>query len=385
MDFDIQYELERPLPVLSVSLDRIAVKTQKYYEGAFSVKNAGGGVLKGHIASFVDELKFSAEEFENAAEIKFFVDVSRIPANETVKSSFAVISNGGEKKIDVLIKREPPILTTKFDVKISNLMEFYDFARQSPGEARFLFASSDFLNWLRDLEYKDMDAVSFFLSDHNKERAMDNFFLANDLKKPVKIRFASRKMSVRVSAGGEEVLPLSVKIIKEGSGYFKSSITVENGSPWLFLDSKIISSTDFVNSDYKDIDFYINSKYIKDNVSRDAISVEGISFVVEVLRDKLFSVYLDKRTFEPNDSGNLVIENNSGKDIVIEIFEQDDFIKFEGKKYIVGKSAVIPLYVKVSKGFFKKRAVFSSSIKINAYLDYKVITEEIPIFIGSII
>jgi hypothetical protein len=297
----------------------------------------------------------------------------------------AVSTPGGEKKIDGNRNREPPIVTTKFDENISNLAEFYDFARQSPAEARFLFASSDFPNWLRDMGYKDMDALEFFLSDHNKERAMDNFFLANDLKNPVKLRFAGRKMAVRVSAGGGEVLPRTVKIIKEGTGYFKSAVTVQNASPWLFLDTKTISSADFANVDYKEIDFYINSKYVKDNVSRDAIEVEGISFVVEVLREKAFSVYADKRTFDGNDTGNLIIENNSGKDIVIEIFEQDESVKFEGKKYVVGKSAIIPFYIKTAKGPFKKRGAISTSIKINAYLDYKVVSEEIPILIGKII
>jgi len=390
---NILKELEYPIPEISVSTKKIVLQTHKSVQDKFVISNAGGNILKGEIISDIEHITFSPLKFEgNKVVVKYKVSVEALKPHEIYKSNFVIVSNGGEVRIDVLIKVTMPILVTKLDVKISSLEDFYKFTIDSPVEARFVFTSQDFLEWLKEINFKNLDSYLFFLEDHNKERGLDNFLLANGLKEPAKLLLERKKLSIRIEPFSREITTHTVRVLKEGTGYFKTTLNVKRMSPWLHVETKSISSTDFINRDFKDIDFYVNAKYVDQKIVSDSIVIDdyGENFIVEVIKNDMLNIYLSKKNYDWNEMGKLIIENNCEKDIVVELFENDDFIRFEGQKYFVGKNAVIPFMIKMSafktaSTFFKKQPIVQSSILVKAYLDTGIVTKRLPFSIGTLI
>lgn len=390
---DLVKDLELPSPILKTSIEDIRVKTARNFEGKFIITNIGSNFLEGDIISSYEKLTFSHSSFRgNKVVITYKVDIVGIKPEDILKTDFLIISNGGEKKLDVVVKVVASNLPNRFDVKIRSLEEFYSYAKENPSDAKVLFLSKDFFNWLTDIGYDKHELYEYFASDYNVDRGLDNFFIANNLKKEANIEIPNNRFSLRIEPNEKDITVHNVKVYLTGEGYIKSSIRVKNLSSWLHLETKDISILDFNNKDYKEIEFLINASFVKNKYVLDEIVFDDLdrSIFVEVIRKDPLKIYLSKTHFGLNDKGELIVENLSGKDIVIELFERDDFVRFEGKKYFVARHAIIPFEIKMSafktaSSFFRKQPLIKSGVMVKAYLDDDIVRKNLDITIGTLI
>ncbi|MDR2940630.1 MAG: DUF5717 family protein [Clostridiales bacterium] len=391
---DVYEELEYPSPILKVDKESIEIEAYKHYESSFNIQNIGGSVLKGKLISDNPAIRFENDYFEgNKHEARFYVDLKNLNGLEELNCKIIISSNGGEFIINVAVKPILPFLTTKADFKISNLNELYEFYKKYPVEARFLFSSRDFMYWLNEINYSDMALYEHFIKDPSKERGLDNFFRANNIGNGVFLYFENDKFVLKINPYSKELMPHSIRVNKKGFGYIKTNIKLADNSNWLSLETKDISSSDFESKDFADINFYINPKYIKSDFVKDVILLEGYDKAakIEVYKKPLINLYLSKTSFEAEDSGFLIVESNYFKDITLEIAASSNFIKFEGKRYLIGAvHTELKFDIKTSalvnaQMSFRRQPVLHSSFIVKAYFEDSVITRELKFNIGNIV
>ncbi len=390
---DIYEELEYTLPVLKVNTDNIKIEAYKYFESSFNVQNIGGSLLKGELISDCPEISFDSLFFEgNKCEIKYFADLKSLKPLEEKKARIIVISNGGQAIINVSIKTIPPFLSTKTDMKISDLNELYEYYKYFPTEARFLFSSRDFMFWLKEIDYKNMELYEHFIKDPNKERGLDSFFRANGIGNRVFLEFTQDKYILKLKEYDKDVSSHTVVVNKKGFGYIKTNLKTVNNSNWINLETRDISSLDFESKDYANVNFFINAKNIKSDFVSDSILLEDYKkeLKIEIYKKAVINVKLSKQSFEYEDMGFLIVENNYFKDITLEVVTENNFVKFEGKTYLVGNRAEIKFDIKVSafagaQAALKRQPVLRTSLIVRAFLEDRVVIREIKFSIGNII
>lgn len=389
---DLIKELEYPLPVLNVSIDKIELHSSKSFEGTFEITNKGGQILFGNILSNSKAITFSPEEFKgNFITVKYNVDLSIYSVSDVLVSSAIIMSNGGQENINIKVTMVPHSLFTKDGVQINNLKEFYIYATKKPIDARVMFASQDFMVWLFSIGFEKMEIYDYFVNDSNKERGLDNFLIVNKLKQKTSIKCLENRLDYRIEPFSDVIIEGVSKVEKSDIGYVKTNILVKNSSTWLKLLTKSLSYTDFLESNVKEIKFNIDTNLIKKDVVSDKIILEQYNeeITINVYKKHLVNVKLSKNKFSFDDSGILNIENNSGKDILVEIIPKDAFIKFEGKKYFISKLTEIPFKIKftglqLAQITLKKLLTISTQVVVKATVNDKVIINKININLGDL-
>lgn len=384
---------EYPLPSISVEIDKLVLSICNYTEGCFYIKNIGGGVLKGWITSNTGCVKFSPEKFEaNSIHIKYSADVSMFSSGALVQSNIVISSNGGEKIIPIIINVTQQALEISDGSQISSLNDFLTFARREPVEARRMLGSNNFFMWLNTIGYEHMDMFEHIISDSNKERALDNFFVLSGLKKRAGINSEKNSYKLKINDCSIEPVAASCKISKIGWGYIDYPVMVKNSAPWLKLKTEKISSKQFEKSQNSLLEYEIDPKKITGSYEEDYICIaaeKAISIKIGVFRVSAVKVKLNKEVFNTFDSGNIIIENNSGKNLLFNIIPSDGFIKFDAQTYIISKKQTITFNIKLSaltktqmdfvkKPFVRGKIKISTVINDKPYIFIKNITVTLP-------
>ncbi|MDR0957689.1 MAG: hypothetical protein LBM16_00540, partial [Clostridiales bacterium] len=113
----------------------------------------------------------------------------------------------------------------------------------------------------------------------------------------------------------------------------------------------------------------------------------GKSFLYSVTAHKIdsYSAELNKTSFNFNDSGYIYIKNFSGEEIVVEVYADSPYLKFEGVRYRVRERAQIPFSVKVGRlslalsgDPFNKQTAIHGNITISTEGRHTALGEIIP-------
>ncbi|MCL2455930.1 MAG: DUF5717 family protein [Defluviitaleaceae bacterium] len=287
---------EFPLPKLSVDIESLEIETKSLHNGNFSVKNVGGGVLKGKIISRCAGLFFEPDEFEGATKINFSFNAATagLGIGEAIRSKFFVTSNGGEKEIPVSAKLIKMSLTAPDGQIIANIRDFFEYSKKNPSQARRLFIDSEFYMLLLATGYEFMEVYESLHKDANRERATDNFFVLSGLKKQteMEIFFPSNETSEsenrdetaefsdfsnqpppKNETANEKILEFvqmpgdsrkiygEFKIKKSDGGYVDAPLIFD--APWLKLSSGKLSSADFDEENIATVDFTIDPRAVR--------------------------------------------------------------------------------------------------------------------------
>lgn len=370
---DIVELFESPLPVLSTDTDKIAVETAGNYEGSFVIKNTGGGDLKGRILSSSSVIKFTPDNFDSKKTTVFFtLDISIYKPGDIIKTSAVIISNGGEKIIPVVIKALPFCIETKENVKITSLKDFYRYAKKYPVSARQVFMTQDFSAWLTGILYPHMDSYEKLSRDPIKERALDNFFILNKLKKQSYLMPVEKSVSITVNPYKDNIVGASITVQRSAWGYIDAPIAKEGGAKWLTLDKEKLTSLDFDENNTASVGYRIETRSLTEKTASEKLIVDKNSYVkIYVKKCPPISITLSKETFLPNDKGYLSITNNTGKDILIDVSATEPFLRFEGARYFIGGFAKIPFDIKITslqsaQFMFKRRPSVTAAILISS-------------------
>lgn len=399
MDFKEQFE--GPLPIINKDTKKIYIETSNSCEGSIIIKNSGGGTIAGRIMSNSRFISFEPEEFNgNNSKIMFYINLNtygskyanevkiapNINSEEILKSTAVIMSNGGEHKIEFTIKVVPCSIETEEKISISSLKDFYGYFRKYPSKAEALFYKREFMSWLKAIGYENMDLYEKFLLDTNKERALDNFLIANKLKHRASVDFENRLISVIVPAFNDDIYTGLIKLKKTGSGYIEEEI--KNISPWFSLGKKTVLSSDFDNEGTAYINYSIDPLKFSRKVNFDKVFLSDKVLEVKAVKLSFIDAQLERTYLSFKDSSNILIINNANEKLTVDITPKDSFIKLEGKRYYINETALIPFTIDIPKLLqaqlsLKKQPTLESSLYIESVYKKRQFSKLLKLTIGG--
>ena len=387
---------ESPLPVLSVSVDSLRVETKDKHTGQFTIKNIGGGLLSGRVMSRLPGLGFDAENFSgNNQSINFSWDASRagIKTGQSLEGSIIVSSNGGEKIIPINLKYTRMSILSTGGTMIANIVDFYEYSLVNSDGARRMFTDSEFYMLLLATGYPYLEVYENLHKDANRERAMENFFVLSGLKEETKVFAKQRKLEF--SSIGNEPLKGRMEVCKTDAGYAAAEITKSHNSDWLNLSTGRLSTFDFNEQFVATVGFTIDPSKAMSSFVREEIIIghepkNDRSNVVEIIfrRPIPIKTSLSRETFRFEDTGQLIVHNNTGQTITVEPFCQENYIRFGAKRFVVAEYEEIPFDVKLTaflgaQVYFRKIAYFRAAIEVKISLPGVTHKKILPIVVGG--
>lgn len=343
---------EYPLPSIKTDIEKIVINTSGLSEGFINIKNTGGGTLSGEIFSNSESISFQEKEFlGNNVNIRYEIDTSSFSPGDRIISKIIIISTGGEKNIPVVINIMPKPFVTDDKTEIFSIKEFYSYAKINTIDARRILGSDDFMLWLKLSGFEHMSVLEEIVSDSNKERALDNFFVLSGIKKKSSIVLEKSVFEYKIKNNQSNVIKEAVNIKKSGIGYINAPVYKKFNKPWLRVFCDRLVSKDFDNNLNAVIYFEIDSNLVKNDIDSDEIIIEAdekISVKVRVLKLAPIRVWIERHYYNFDDNGKVFIENYSGQNLVFEIKSNESFIRFDGEKYFVNEKAAIPFRIKLA-------------------------------------
>ena len=340
--------LEYPAPKIALSADKIDAHGAELVEGSFEVFNIGEGQLEGRIDAAADFLSFPVDTFVgNKVNIDYSLNLEGLSGEHKVKA--VITSNGGEKIVTFDVKVNPAAIV-RGDAKIATLEHFMDYLRKNPVDGRRMFGQKDFMIWLFNMGYPSMDIYERFAADPNKERAVDNFLIFNGLKNKAGIVAEQTDIAVNISHG-ESVVTGGMRLRKTTWGFAEADLNVRQGVDWLKVTKSHITSSDFDESNMAEVDYIVMTDEIKRrdmaivDVATSGGTVASIRFQCNI--SGAFEARLDREAYYFEDRGKLLLHNNTGRDLMIDIY-CENFVKFEAQRYFIGKYAEIDFQIKFS-------------------------------------
>ncbi|MCL2840543.1 MAG: DUF5717 family protein [Defluviitaleaceae bacterium] len=389
---------ESPLPVLSVDIDALSLETKDSISGTFRIKNTGGGVLKGQIFSRCTGLVFEPAEWEgNTQTIKYTWNASAagIGIGQTLDALYYISSNGGEKEIPVSAKLTKMSITTAEGYTVANIQDFYAYALKHPAQARRMFTDSEFYMLLLATGYPYMEVYESLHKDANRERAMDNFFVLSGLKHRTNLEIQSHQLEFSQKPEVRDMLYGNFLVQKNDGGYVEAPILIKDEAPWLTLSSGKLAASDFNETHAATINFSIDPTQIRKSYAREQVVIgtdaaEDGSNVLEIVYRRVppLIVRLNRAAYRYEDKGVIEVINNTGKNMQIETFCPESYIRFTARSFVVGAVGEIPFDVKLSafmsaQLFFRKLPYMKTSIEIKAKIPAQEFKKNLPIIVGE--
>ena len=386
---------EYPLPVVDVGLEKIYIETSGNYEGSFFIKNSGGSELEGRIMSNFRSLKFYPERFKgNNVEIIYRLNNDTCKKGDAINTSVLIKSNGGEAVVPVEVRISAPAIITKNGEKLFSLKDFMFYVKKDPVEARRMFSRKESIEWLMNIDYESMDMYEFFNKDANKARGIDNFLVFSGMKNRAEVVLLEDNIKIKIKPVKSDaltgVLPLKLK----GWGFLDVKLELDGGEdiPWIKLMTHNISETDFDENGFYEASFIIYPNLIKNKAvgcRLRLIDKEEKFANINVYRERELNTRIDANSYMEEDEGKIILENNTLKDLMIEVYPKDNFLKFEGKRYLISNYAEIPFSIKLSamqsaQHSLKKQPFIETGAVLRTVSDVKRIEKDIRIYVGNL-
>ena len=388
--FDVVGLYEYPLPVLSTDIDRIEAESSDNISGSLIVRNKGGGSLAGKILSNSKAIHFSPENFSGKnVEVQYYLDLSFYKPGDELRTSAVIMSNGGEKTIPVIVKVIPARIETKEGGVITSVSDFAVYSNKNPISARHLFLSNEFANWLLAIHYPHMDSYEELLKDPNKERALDNFLIISGLKEKSRVVSQVKRLVAIANPYDKNPFVGDIRLERIGWGYIDCPVRLKNDSKWIKMGKDRLTDRDFDINGRMSLSFYISTAFLTASVCCEKIMIDDETVTIYAKAPPPLSVTVSRESFTFEDSGLIYVQNNTGKDITIEVSPEDTFLKFEGKRYLVGRYAEIPFDIKLSalqsaQFRFMKQPVIPTGLYVRAGDGYINFQKRLTFAIGQI-
>ena len=345
--------LEQPAPKIALSVSHFDLEGSGIIEGLFDVSNIGEGRLGGTIASASDILTFSPVNFKGSkTQISYQIDASNLSDLSQHRLTAVITSNGGEKQLVFDVRVNPPALTTKDGTNIATLEHFAQYARRQPIEARQVFTQKEFMILLFNTGYHSMNIYEAFAADPNKERGVDNFLVFNGLKPKSTLVFTPDESDITVSAGPlETAVTGGFRIRRSTWGYLETQITISPETKWLQLSKTKLTAADFDENNTAEIDYMIMTRHLPQHRGNTATITFGddtaSAVTIRCNMAQPFEARLDRDAYNFEDKGVLHLVNNTGRDLMVDIF-CEGYVKFAAKRYYISSAADIDFDIKFS-------------------------------------
>jgi len=355
-----------PAPKIVLSESKISLKGAGLLYGNFEIYNSAEGELVGSITPMVEFISFSPNTFSgNRIQVEYTVDLTGL--NGDIQTAAVITSNGGEAVLDFYITANRGDVLERDGHVMADLADFAEYARLQPVEARKLFGRHDFVLWLMNLGYSSMDMYENFANDANKERALDNFLVFNGSKSKAVVLPAQRDLTHQIGMW-EDVVTGSLKLKKTTWGYADGELEVAKGADWLKLSKTKLVGSDFDGQNMAEVHYMVLADKVAGRDMGQVLLNGEHKINIWLSPAAAFDARLDKQSFFFEDTGKLLLTNNTGRDIFIEI-ACEDFVRFDSKRYPVGQRLEIEFSLKygsfrASTLSFKKQLYAETSIQV---------------------
>ena len=382
-------QFDGPLPLINKDTKKIYIETSGSHSGRLTIKNDGGAVLSGSIMSNSSALSFEPEDFSgNNNEISFYIDTSLYAIGDILRTNAVILSNGGEHSIDFTIKIIPYAIETKEGVKIAAIDDFFEYTDAYPDSAKTLFISHEFMIWLRSSGYDYMELFEKLAEGTGKEKALENFMIFNGYKQKADVSVENSSINVKILPFSKEVYAGNITLSKNGAGFVDLSISVKNSSPWLKLEKEKIKEQDFDESMLAYLSFFIDPAKMEKDVCIDKIIAGSCEIIVTAMKMNYIEAEPESEYMGIKADSYILIKNNSGSRLTVDILPKDSFLKFESTRFYIKESAKIPFSVELSaiqsaQISLLKQPEIKTHIIIDTVFNKKAYTKKLGLTIGA--
>ena len=156
-----------------------------------------------------------------------------------------------------------------------------------------------------------------------------------------------------------------------------------------------LSTFDFNEQFEAIVNFTIDPSKVPSSFAREEVIIgseptTGKSNIVEIIfsRPIPINTRLNRETFRFEDTGLLIVHNNTGQTITVEPFCQENYLRFGAKRYVVAGYEEIPFDVKLTaflgaQIYFRKIAYLRASIEVKISLPGLIHKKILPLIVGG--
>ena len=379
---EVRQVLEYPLPALKIGVEELVIEARgdKKQSAVFDVKNSGGGTLEGRIVSTETCLAFEPDRWSgNRKEItcSFTSDtVEGWKPGDVCEFDALILSNGGEIRLPITVRFAKMAITTKEGTSIANLNDFCAYAEDFPEEALLLFADDKFLALLEAIDFPYIDAYSLLAMEENRFRALDNFFILAGLKK--RTTLIVQNPEIEHSTLSNSLIKGEFELQKSDSGYVEIELSTVTGAAWLSLelDGFVVKYT---------IDpLLIEGRYARERV----IISEEVYVDIIFKRPMPLVLRLSREGYKFQDEGEVILENQTGEPMAIEIICKEPFVRFYEREYTVEDRLSVPFVIKLSplqsaQMLFRKVPALVAEIEIRGKYKSEIVGKVLTLTAGE--
>ncbi|NMA83761.1 MAG: hypothetical protein GX962_07860 [Epulopiscium sp.] len=388
---------EEPLPIIKLSTLEINLSLTPHtiYTGALTITNQGGGELRGQIFCPDPYIQCNTTTWEQNKQVCIYrVDTMGMEIGKTYKTSFTILSNGGEVFLPILITIEA--LEERAEDRFigwTSIEEFAQLAKTDWEESVTKFNSEEFLNWLHQVQHQSFISLyQYVKKSFSPETAIEAFLVGSGVKKPSQLALAASKTNIRLIPGQTKDVDYVVEVQQEEWGFVQAKVytTVD----WIQLWKESLTNKDFDQQGRAYIPFRIIPTTVGKKYETGVLIIETqyqtLVYEVNVVKRKELEYRLSQKSFEKEDKGELIITNYTGEDLMIHIRPSVSWVRFEAKKYLIAKQARIPFSVRftswdkwMSQMFSSNRLFQQVTITVQTQIHKKRVQEIIPLIVGT--
>ncbi len=392
---EILEQFEYALPRVASDTEKLVIESYMDFDGRIRLTNAGGGTLRGTITANSPLIRFEPAKFHgNDITVNFTYLLDTDHRTEVIQTEALVTSNGGELRIPIIIRIATPLITDDGE-RLAALKDFCNYVKRKPNPARQLFMRPSFVEWLMNLNFEpaELDFYEKLCEDVNRERAVDNFLIMQKQKARCHLRLLKTDVYVDIRAFEKNIITGEIAFERVGWGFLEAKLLIPKSCKWVMLSDYEINGASFDDSGICRINYFIDTAKLPANYAEQAVIITGesqrdLEFQIIAHVMKPVDAQLSKVCYLMEDSGELIITNNSARDLLIELESSETFVKLSNTRFYLAKSARIPFDVRMSmlqsaQLMLTKQPTIKTTITLT-YQAGKRYIERIPIYIGDL-
>ncbi|MBQ3061731.1 MAG: hypothetical protein IJD02_04740 [Lachnospiraceae bacterium] len=245
-------------------------------KGSILLSSSGGTVVKALVYSDREELKFEKESYIGIKnEIKYSINCQEAIPGEVIDGKLIIVSSLGEIELPYSFKIEKQALETE-GVKLKDLYEFTEYARNNFYQASRLFAGEEFERafLVKDARFKVL--YDSLIKGEDKCVALEEFLVGAHKKHGVNLSADRKIFDYPVD---KEDFRERVVLTKDTWGYVRYNLRTDH--PAIRLDRNVINNDDFIGNTFT-LDFVVDSSFVPQGRHKAHIYIENVSGVIKL-------------------------------------------------------------------------------------------------------
>jgi hypothetical protein len=181
----------------------------------------------------------------------------------------------------------------------------------------------------------------------------------------------------------------SIRLKKSGWGYVDCEIKAEYDYDWFTLSKQRLVTGDFDSEYETEVSIFIDAVKLPKRINVQYVLIGSQQVRITVVKAFYIEASIEKEYLSPGEGSNLIIRNNSGTRLTVDIHPADNFIKFESVRYYVDERAKIPFDAQLSalqktQMSLLKQPYLNTSVTVEAIFDRQPYFKRFDLTVGEI-